>query len=224
MIELNNVSKTFLKGGKKIHAVDDLCWQAPPGSFSVVYGKSGSGKSTLLMMIGGMMTPTAGQLMVGGCDLYAHSRTRRNAFRKESVGFIFQKFLLLSYFSVYENIALPLVMRKAASVREKVLAIARELDLGERLDHYPAELSVGQQQRVAMARALVKDPDIILADEPTGNLDQENGDIVVARLLAAAAAGKTVIAATHDIRLLERAQHKLRIVDGRGNDAEGPTI
>lgn len=220
MIELSHVSKTFLKGGKKIHAVDRLCWQVRPGSFSVVFGKSGSGKSTLLMMLGGMMTPTAGAINILGRDLYALSRTRRNAFRKQSVGFIFQKFLLLPYFTVYENIALPLAMKKTATPRERIFAIAQELDLGDRLDHYPAELSVGQQQRVALARALVKDPDIILADEPTGNLDRENGDIVVQRLLAAAAAGKTVIAATHDARLLERAHQKLRLVDGRGDQTE----
>jgi len=220
MIELKNITKAFMKGGRKIKAVDGLCWQAAPGTFSVVYGKSGSGKSTLLMMIGGMMTPTAGQITVRGCDLYALSRASRNQFRKESVGFIFQKFFLLPYFTVYENIALPLAMKKTDKAHEKILAIAQSFDLGNRIDHYPAELSVGQQQRVAMARALVKDPDIILADEPTGNLDQENGDIVVERLLAAAAAGKTVIAATHDVHLLERAHHKLRIADGKGYDAE----
>jgi putative ABC transport system ATP-binding protein len=164
------------------------------------------------------MTPTEGQVTVNGGDLYALSRARRNAFRKESVGFIFQKFLLLPYFTVYENIALPLAMKKTADDREQILAIARQLDLGDRLDHYPAELSVGQQQRVAMARALVKAPDIILADEPTGNLDQENGDIIVERLLAAAADGKTVIAVTHDARLLDRAHHKLHIVDGKVNN------
>ncbi len=215
MIELCNVSRTFMKNGRRIAAVDALSWQAQPGSFTVVYGKSGSGKSTLLMMIGGMMTPTAGQLSVNGSDLYALARARRNRFRQDAVGFIFQKFLLLPYFTVYDNIALPLAMRKTAGAREKILTLARELDLSDRLDHYPAELSVGQQQRVAMARALVKDPDIILADEPTGNLDRENGEIIVERLLAAAAAGKTVIAATHDIHLLERAQHRLHLVDGR---------
>ena len=220
MIEMKNITKTFLKGGRKIKAVDGLCWQAARGTFSVVYGKSGSGKSTLLMMIGGMMMPTEGQITIRGRDLYALSRARRNEFRKESVGFIFQKFLLLPYFTVYENIALPLAMKKTDKAHEKILAIAQTLELGDRIDHYPAELSVGQQQRVAMARALVKDPDIILADEPTGNLDQENGNIIVERLLAAAVAGKTVIAATHDAHLLERAHHKLRIVDGRGNNAE----
>ena len=215
MIEINNITKTFLKSGKKIIAVNDLSWQAEPGTFSVVYGKSGSGKSTLLMMIGGMMTPTDGKIIVQGRDLYALSRSSRNAFRKRSVGFIFQKFLLLPYFTVYDNIALPLVMTKTEDAREKVLAIAETLDLGDRLDHYPAELSIGQQQRVAMARALVKDPDLVLADEPTGNLDRENGNIIVERLMATAAAGKTVIAVTHDEHLLERAHHRLHIVDGR---------
>ena len=216
MIEMKNITKTFLKGSRTINAVDGLCWQAAPGTFSVVYGKSGSGKSTLLMILGGMMTPTEGQLMVQGRDLYAMSRACRNTFRKESVGFIFQKFLLLPYFTVYENIALPLAMKKLEGAHERILAIARDLDLGNRLDHYPGELSVGQQQRVAMARALVKEPDIILADEPTGNLDRENGDVIVGRLLAAAAAGKTVIAVTHDEHLLGSAHHKLCIVDGKG--------
>jgi len=218
MIELQNITKTFRKSGREIRAVDGICWRAAPGTFSVIYGKSGSGKSTLLMMLGGMMTPSQGRLSVQGRDLYALTRAGRNAFRKESVGFIFQKFLLLPYFTVYENMALPLAMKRTGEARARILALARELDLSDRLDHYPAELSVGQQQRVALGRALVKNPEIILADEPTGNLDRENGDIVVARLLAAAADGKTVIAATHDPSLLERARHRLQIVDGRGRE------
>jgi putative ABC transport system ATP-binding protein len=217
MIGIEHVTKTFVKGGKRIRAVDNLDWSAAPGTFCVVYGRSGSGKSTLLMMIGGMMTPSRGRLTVGGRDLYSLSRSSRNAFRRKSVGFIFQKFLLLSYFTVYENIALPLAMKRTDGARDRIVGLARELDLADRLDHYPSELSVGQQQRVAMARALVKDPDIILADEPTGNLDRESGDIIVERLVAAAAAGKTVIAATHDVHLLERAGHRLHLVDGQGD-------
>jgi len=215
VIRIENVTKTFLKSGKPIKAVDDLVWHAAPGSLSVIYGKSGSGKSTLLMMIGGMMTPTEGRLTVADRNLYALSHAARNAFRRKSVGFIFQKFLLLPYFTVYENIAVPLAMRGTGMASDRIEAMARELDLHDRLDHYPSELSVGQQQRVAMARALVKDPDILLADEPTGNLDRENAEIIVERLLGAAATGKTVIAATHDLHLLERAEHKLHLIDGR---------
>jgi len=216
MIEMDNITKTFRKGGRRIKAVDGLTWRAGRGTFSVVYGKSGSGKSTLLMMLGGMMTPTNGHITVGGRDLYALSRGYRNVFRRKSVGFIFQKFLLLPYFTVYENIGLPLAMNRTCATRERILGVARDLGLCDRIDHHPAELSVGQQQRVAMARALVKEPEIILADEPTGNLDRENGDIIIESLLAAAKAGKTVIAATHDERLMERAHYKLRLDTGKG--------
>lgn len=214
MIKVDHATKTFLKSGKTIHAVKDFCWRALPGAFSVVYGKSGSGKSTLLMMMGGMMTPTRGCIEVHGQDLYALTHSRRNAFRRDCVGFIFQKFLLLPYFTVYENIALPLSMKRCDLIEKKVLEIAGKLDLSDRLDHYPSELSIGQQQRVAMARALVKDPDIVLADEPTGNLDHDNRDIILQCLMAVAAAGKVVVAATHDKELMGKAHHKTRMVEG----------
>jgi ABC-type lipoprotein export system ATPase subunit len=217
MIEIERLTRTFRKAGRRINAVDGVSWRAERGTFSVVYGRSGSGKSTLLMMLGGMLTPTEGRITVAGRDLYGLPRRRRNAYRRGSVGFIFQKFLLLPYFTVYDNIALPLALNRTAAAREKILAIAGELELLDRIDHYPAELSVGQQQRVAMARALVKDPELILADEPTGNLDGENAEVILRNLRAAADAGKTVVAATHDARLLGGAQQKLRLEEGRGS-------
>jgi putative ABC transport system ATP-binding protein len=215
MVEVKNLTKTYHKYGGIVNAVANLNCRFEEGRFSVVYGKSGSGKSTLLMTIGGMMTPTEGQIIIGNDDVYALSSFRRNLFRRKSVGFIFQKFLLLPYFTVYNNIALPLAMSKSEDYRGKILKIAESLGLSNRINHYPYELSVGQQQRVAMARVLVKNPDIILADEPTGNLDKENREIIVSVLLAAKSEGKTVIAATHDEYLLNEADNSLHLEEGR---------
>ena len=214
MIELRNITKVFKKSGDEIAAVNDLSLIIENGTFSVVYGKSGSGKSTLLMMIGGMMTPDKGEIAIDGHNLYALSRRERNKFRKESVGFMFQRFHLLPYFTVHENIALPLAMNKVADIGDKVSDIAEMLGISDRMKHYPSELSIGQQQRVAMAKALVNNPDIILADEPTGNLDSENGNIVVDQLRAVAESGKIVIAVTHDLSLLDCADNRINIVDG----------
>ena len=214
MIKIQNMTKVFKKNGNEITAVSDLSLEIEKGTFSVVYGKSGSGKSTLLMMIGGMMTPDIGSVIVGGQDLYTLSGRKRNKFRKQSVGFMFQRFHLLPYFTVYENIALPLAMNKVSDISDKVSDITNMLGIADRMKHYPAELSIGQQQRVAMAKALVNNPDIILADEPTGNLDSENGDIVVEQLRSVAGNGKIVIAVTHDLSLLDCADNKIKIVDG----------
>ena len=214
MIEIQNVTKSFSKNGHEIMAVSDLSLTIEKGTFSVVYGKSGSGKSTLLMMIGGMMTPDNGRVVIDGSDLYMLSRGERNKFRKESVGFMFQRFHLLPYFTVYENIALPLAMNKVSDVDDKVSDITKMLGISDRMKHYPSELSIGQQQRVAMAKALVNNPDVILADEPTGNLDSENGNIVVDQLRSVAQSGKIVIAVTHDLSLLDCADNKIKIVDG----------
>lgn len=211
---MENIGKDFIKGNLKISAVAEITWQAKAGELTVVHGKSGSGKSTLLMMIGGMMKPTCGTISVDQNDIYKLSRSKRNYYRREKVGFIFQKFLLLPYFTVYENVALTLTGRSSSDRHNQALAMIERFDLTPRLHHLPSELSIGQQQRVAMARALAKDPQIILADEPTGNLDDENSTIVINYLREAAATGKTVIAATHDIRLLEQADNRLKLQDG----------
>jgi ABC-type lipoprotein export system ATPase subunit len=224
MLTLTKVTKIYRKGAATIRAVNELTWQVPPGAFAVVHGPSGSGKSTLLMILGGMLTPTAGRVVFGGHDLYAQSHAWRNRFRRQHVGFIFQRFHLLPYFTVFHNIALPLEMKGAAQTVASVHRIAARLGLEDRLEHYPAELSVGQQQRVAMARALAGVPELILADEPTGNLDRQNAGLILRELEAAAAAGKTVIAVTHDARLLERATHKLQLDAGTAGPVTNPSV
>ncbi len=216
MLTLQEVTKLYQKDGQTIRAVDQLSWQVPPGALAVVHGKSGSGKSTLLMMIGGMLNPTRGRITFHDRDLYALSRAARNRFRKESVGFVFQRFHLLPYFTIAQNIGLALAMKHVPDGPDRIRRLAAQLDLTDRLNHYPDELSVGQQQRVAVARALVGEPDLVLADEPTGNLDRENAALILDQLRSVAAAGKIVIAATHDDRLLAHATHRLHLTEGRG--------
>ena len=218
MINIKNITKKFKKNGNEITAINDMSLEIKKGTFSVIYGKSGSGKSTLLMMIGGMMTPDIGNVIVGGQDLYKLPGRKRNKFRKQSVGFMFQRFHLLPYFTVYENIALPLAMNMVSGIDDKVSDITKMLGISDRMKHYPSELSIGQQQRVAMAKALVGNPEIILADEPTGNLDSENGDVVMEQLRTVSDSGKIVIAVTHDLSLLENADNKIRIIDGVATD------
>ncbi|MCA1809795.1 MAG: ABC transporter ATP-binding protein [Kiritimatiellia bacterium] len=215
MLTLAKISKTFGSGSARVQAVQDISWDLAPGSLAVVYGRSGSGKSTLLMMMGGMLTPSAGRICFQGENLYDGGGRRLRLFRRQSVGFIFQRFHLLPYFNIHDNIALTLSMRGRAPGRAAIRQIAGALGLADRMRHFPSELSAGEQQRVALAQALAGDPDIILADEPTGNLDRGNARLITGQLRAAADAGKIVVAATHDARLLQAADRRLLLEAGQ---------
>ncbi|MCP4644628.1 MAG: ATP-binding cassette domain-containing protein [bacterium] len=195
----------------------DLCVE--PGDLVAVHGPSGSGKSTLLLMLGGMLHPTSGNVRFRGDDIYAIPRHRRNSYRKFSVGFIFQKFYLLPYLTVYDNIRLPLALQAGTdNHREAVLKIAGRLGIESRLGHKPAELSAGEQQRVALARTLVAEPDLVLADEPTGNLDEGNTEVIAECLVEESAQGRAIVLATHDTPLMRRCTRSLRLEAGAAVD------
>ncbi|MFH1741534.1 MAG: ABC transporter ATP-binding protein [bacterium] len=216
MIQTSGLTKLYMRSGKTVHAIDGITMQIESGDFAVVQGPSGSGKSTLLLILGGMLKPTSGTVLFQDKDLYAFSRTQRNRFRKHSVGFIFQKFHLMPYLTVYDNIRLPLAIRnKNRDAEQRIQSLTHRLGIADRLTHRPAELSVGEQQRVAMARTLAGEPDLILADEPTGNLDRGNSTILAECLLEEHRQGRTIILATHDETLLEIGSVKFYLESGR---------
>lgn len=222
MLDVHDLTKTYPgkgPGGHKretVQALAGLDLRAEPGEFVAVHGPSGSGKSTLLLILGGMLSPTTGSVTFDGTDVYKMSQARRNRYRKHFVGFIFQKFYLLPYLTVMDNIRLPLaLMGHTADADERVIETAERLGVAGRLGHRPSELSAGEQQRVAMARTLAADPALILADEPTGNLDKGNTEILASCLEEESARGRIVILATHDDVLIERSARCVQLEAGR---------
>ena len=224
LIEAKNVSKTYGSGGSQVTALWEVTLTIKPGDFLSIMGPSGSGKSTLLHLLSGLDCPTAGRLLYDGQDIYGMSDRELSAFRRRRIGFIFQQFQLLPVLTAQENILMPLLLdgRKATGPKggQKISSYLEQLTdllgLGDRLTHLPHELSGGQQQRVAIARALIAEPDIIFADEPTGNLDSKNGKDVM-RMLEEIhhRFGKTLVVITHDSRIAQRAKRQLVIEDGR---------
>ncbi len=216
MIQTNNLTKTYTKSGQTIHAVDNATFTIDKTDFVVLYGPSGSGKSSLLLMLGGMLQPASGTVLFNQKDIYGLSRFARNRFRRRHVGFIFQKFFLMPYLTAYDNIRLQLTVQGYnGDLKERITQVTQQLDIASRMNHYPAELSVGEQQRVAMARTLAGNPDFILADEPTGNLDRENSVVIARCLQSEHESGKTIVLVTHDESLLELGTTSLHIVAGR---------
>ncbi len=224
LIEAKNVSKTYGSGGSQVTALWEVTLTIKPGDFLSIMGPSGSGKSTLLHLLSGLDRPTAGRLLYDGQDIYGMSDRELSAFRRRRIGFIFQQFQLLPVLTAQENILMPLLLdgRKATGPKggQKISSYLEQLTdllgLSDRLMHLPHELSGGQQQRVAIARALIAEPDIIFADEPTGNLDSKNGKDVM-RMLEEIhhRFGKTLVVITHDSRIAQRAKRQLVIEDGR---------
>jgi len=186
------------------------------GDFLCVVGPSGSGKSTLLLILGGMLSPTAGRVLLDGQSLYSLSSDKRASLRREKIGFLFQTFNLIPYLSALENVQVPLILAGANGhcQKERAAALLERVGLGDRLDHKPSELSVGQQQRVALARMLVNNPAVILADEPTGNLDPDTSEQIIALLEELNRENRTVIMVTHDPRAAGKAKRTLRLDAG----------
>ncbi len=214
MYDIQNLSKVYRKSGKAVYALDNLTTEIAAGEFLVLHGASGSGKSTLLLILGGMLSPSSGAVRCNGLDLYAGSSAARNRFRRSSVGFIFQQFHLMPYLTARDNIRIPLALRNGPPDGD-IHTIAERLGITPRLSHRPGELSIGEQQRVAMARTLVCQPDIILADEPTGNLDAANRNIIAECLAEEHARGRTIILATHEERLMELGTRTLELDNGQ---------
>ncbi|HOX06795.1 MAG TPA: ATP-binding cassette domain-containing protein [Planctomycetota bacterium] len=216
MLELCGATKVYRKGSRTIRAADGLSLTVKPGDFLVIHGPSGSGKSTLLLMAGGMLPPDSGQVRFGGEDLYRWGPARRNRYRREQVGFVFQRFFLIPHITVYDNIRLRYSLRGAAAgAAEGIAALAGRLGIAERLGHYPGELSVGEQQRAAVARALAGAPGVVLADEPTGNLDPDNAAIIIDCLREEARQGRSVVMVTHNPAFIAMGTGEVHLVAGR---------
>ena len=197
MVRLERASKVYRTKHGEVKALDGVNLQFKEGEFAVVRGPSGSGKTTLLLSIGGMLRPTDGQVIVNNSDIYTMSERERAAFRAENIGFVFQLFHLVPYLNVVENVLLPAGAGQSWHPQEEAKELLNRLHLTDRMYHKPAELSAGEKQRTAIARALLKRPRIILADEPTGNLDPENSEEIISYLAEYHSKGGTVIVVTH---------------------------
>ncbi|OQB43191.1 MAG: Lipoprotein-releasing system ATP-binding protein LolD [Candidatus Hydrogenedentes bacterium ADurb.Bin179] len=217
MLSMKSVSKSYQHRGKTITALYDVTLAIPKGDFVAIVGPSGSGKSTFLLMFGGMLSPASGSVQVDGQSLYDMNSEQRAVVRREKIGFVFQTFNLVPYLTALENVQIPLFLADLSEEEQKIRAAAllERVGLGDRIDHKPSELSIGQQQRVALARMLANDPPIILADEPTGNLDPENAESIQEFLKEANDEGRTVVMVTHDMRAAQVARRTLRLVDGK---------
>ena len=213
LVQLQNVSKIYMDKRGEVRALDGVSFSVERGEFVVAQGPSGSGKSTLLLAVGGMVHPTKGQVVVDGKDLYAMSGHDRAKFRAENVGFVFQMFHLVPYLTVIENVLLPSGGETAA--RTEAEGLLERLGMSSRVRHKPAELSAGERQRTAIARALLNRPKMLLADEPTGNLDPENSAAVMGYLSEFHQDGGTVIVVSHESVAADYAQRVVQLRDGR---------
>jgi len=216
MVQLEEVWKTYRMAAEDVHALRGVSLSIPPGGMTAITGPSGSGKSTLMHIIGCLDQPTKGRYVLDGQDMSVATRSALARARNEKLGFIFQSFNLLPRANVLRNVQLPLMYAGigAAERRDRALHVLELVGLGNRANHLPGELSGGQRQRVAIARALINSPSVILADEPTGNLDQATGLEIVALLENLAANGHTIIVVTHDPAVAARAGRIIRIIDG----------
>lgn len=217
LIDLENVGKTYEMGDTSVEALKGSNVEIEEGEFVAVMGPSGSGKSTLMNMIGALDTPTSGEVHIGDEAISELSEDELALLRSKKVGFIFQQFNLIPSMNAMENVALPMLFRgKSKKERsERAQNILERVGLGDRMHHMPSELSGGQRQRVSIARSLANDPDIILADEPTGNLDTETGENIMELLTDLNDEGKTIIMVTHDENDAEYADRIIKIVDGK---------
>ncbi len=215
VIRLEQVTKLYRRHGAPVRALDQVSLTVADGEFVAVRGPSGSGKSTLLLTIAAMVRPSEGRVVVRGDDLYALSGAQRARFRARNVGFVFQLFHLVPYLSVLDNVLLPTALLPQAGDRELARELLTRFGMAGRLDHTPAELSTGERQRTAIARALINRPWLVLADEPTGNLDPETGAEIMQYLSEFHREGGTVIVVTHEPWVEQTAQRTIHLRGGR---------
>ena len=217
MVTVRDLSRTYSSAGGDVHALRDVSFEIPRGTIAALVGRSGSGKTTLLNCVGGLDEPTSGTVWVDGVEVTALDERARTALRRDEIAFVFQTFGLLPMLSAAENVGLPLRLRGVAT-KERAARVAHLLDLvglGAQAEQRPGELSGGQQQRVAIARALANSPRLLIADEPTGQLDAESGASVMALLQSVVRAeGMTAIISTHDLTLQALADHTVTLADG----------
>ncbi len=218
MIQVQNLYKTYDKGKLKIPAVDNVTFSVQEGEFISIVGKSGSGKSTLLNLIGGLDTATSGSILVNGEDLSSLTKAGLANHRKNTVGMVFQSFNLISSRTALENVELALLFNRVGRLkrRKKAQELLESLELDERTDHIPSELSGGEAQRVAIARALANDPPLLLADEPTGNLDSKTSKHILELLKKLNENGKTIVMITHEADAAQTVSHRMfELLDGK---------
>jgi putative ABC transport system ATP-binding protein len=216
-IKLEDVQKNYSLGDTIVEALKDVDVEIQEGDFVAIMGPSGSGKSTLMNMVGALDIPTSGKVSVGDTDISSLSEDDLAVLRSKKIGFVFQQFNLIPSMNATENVGLPMLFRGNSKKQrtERAQNILEKVGLGERLTHMPSELSGGQRQRVSIARGLANDPDIILADEPTGNLDSETGEKIMDLLTELNEEGKTIIMVTHDENDARYANRLINIVDGK---------
>lgn len=216
IIKLKNINKSYKKGKEDLHILKNINFEVKEGEFVAVLGPSGSGKSTLMNIIGCMDVFDDGEYLLNGIDISSQDDQELTAIRNAQIGFIFQKYHLISTYTVLQNIVMPLLMRGISmeEAAENCKDTIKLLGLGERMHHKPAELSGGQQQRVAIARALVGEPALLLADEPTGALDTNSGKGVLKLFKKLNDLGHTIVMITHDLSVAKSAKRIVRIVDG----------
>ncbi|AVD36208.1 ABC transporter family protein [Clostridioides difficile CD149] len=215
IIKAKQLSKIYGSNNNKVIALNNVNLEINSGEFVSIIGPSGSGKSTLLHILSGLDNPTSGQVLLDDKDIYKHSEKELSALRRKSFGFVFQQFNLLPVLTASENISMPVLLDKKQPDKDYLNEISSLLGIADRLNHLPHELSGGQQQRVAIARALIAKPDIIFADEPTGNLDSKSGSEVMNLLIKTSKQfGKTLVVITHDDRIAKLADRKISIIDG----------
>lgn len=222
LLKVQNLSKVYGQGESQVNALQNATFSMEKGEFAAVVGESGSGKSTLLHLVGGLDTPTEGKVLLDNMDLFALNEKERTIFRRRNIGFIFQSFHLIEELDVEQNIAFPLLLDHQKPDKERIEELLALLGLSERRKHLPSQLSGGQQQRVAIGRALVMQPMLILADEPTGNLDSKSSRDVMNLLVQASRHYKqTILMITHNDNLASDADRVLRVTDGHLKDMGG---
>lgn len=214
ILELNHIRKEFVSGKRTVAAIQDVSLKIEAGEMTAIVGPSGAGKSTLLQIMAGLMRSTKGRVLFDGQDLYAMKEEAFAAFRRDHVSYIFQHFNLLPMLTARENIAVPSLLNDVKPTEEAIRAITDPLGITERLDHFPSELSGGEQQRVAIARALINNPEIIFADEPTGNLDSISATYVMDLLTDLNKSGRTILIVTHDAKVAKCCTRVIKIMDG----------
>ncbi len=216
ILKIEHLSKIYGKGDTEVRALDDVSFTVPKGQFVAIIGPSGSGKSTLLHILGGVDAPTSGHVYVDGTDITTLDETALAIFRRRQIGLIYQFYNLIPILTVEENMTLPLLLDGKQVDRNHFDALVQSLGLGQRLGHLPSQLSGGQQQRVSIGRALMNNPAIVLADEPTGNLDSKNSKEIVDLLRGFnKALNQTVIVITHDERIALDADRVIAVEDGK---------
>lgn len=215
IIKIKEIVKSYGVGEGIVHALDGIDLEIAAGELVAVVGASGSGKSTLLHMIGGMDSPTAGSVFFNGKDISKYSKKQKAKYRCENVGIVFQNFKLIEELNVRENIIMPVLIARKKVDEDYYNALVEMLGLSERQSHLPSELSGGQKQRVAIARALINKPELLLADEPTGNLDKKNSQEIMQIFLEIHRKGKTIVLVTHDREIADQCQRQIEMSDGK---------